>query len=156
MVLTEVIQSAFESYGLDLNDCRGQAYDGASNMSSSGAGVQGIISRRFPKAPYVYCSAHVVNLVIVSACRERVIAHMNGSITQASFFFNLSPKRQALLEKVISHDMPEGKKKMKDLCRTRWVYTHEAYETFLQLFPAIMKALKVISLHANEYGDGWN
>ena len=25
------------------------------------------------------------------------------------------------------------KKKMKDLCSTRWVYGHEAYKTFLQL-----------------------
>ena len=47
------------------------------------------------------------------------------------------------------------RKKMKDLCRTRWVYRHEAYETFLQLFPAIMKALRVISLHTNEYGGDW-
>ena len=64
VVLAKVIQSALESYGLDLNDCRGQAYDGASNMSSSGAGVQGIITRQFPKALYVHCSAHALNLVI--------------------------------------------------------------------------------------------
>ena len=81
---------------------------------------------------------------------------MNGSITQAAFFFNNSPKRQTLLEKVISEQMPEGKKKkMKDLCRTRWVYRHEAYETFLQLLPAIMETLELISLHSVAFGDDW-
>ena len=43
--LAQVIQSASESYGLDLNDCRGQADDGASNMSNSRVGVRGIISQ---------------------------------------------------------------------------------------------------------------
>lgn len=157
VVLAHVIQSAFESYGLDLDDCRGQAYDGASNMSSSRVGVQGIISQQFPKALYVHCTAHVLNLVIVGACSERVIKNMNGSVSQAALLFNLSPKRQSLLEKVICHDLPEEKKKkLKDLCRTRWVYRHEAYETFLQLLPAIMKALEVMSKHSDEYGAGWN
>lgn len=156
VVLADVIQSAFKSYGLDLNYCRGQAYDGASNMSSSGAGVQGIITQQYPKARYVHCNAHILNLTIVKACSERAINNMNGSVTQASFFFNQSPKRQALLEKVIARELPESKKtKIKDLCRTRWVYRHEAYETFLQLFPAIKKALEVISLRTREFGDDW-
>ena len=46
--LTQVIQSAFESYRMDQNDCRGQAYNGASKMSSSRVAVQGIISQPFP------------------------------------------------------------------------------------------------------------
>ena len=59
---------------------------------------------------------------------------------------------KALLEKVIAQETPEGKKKkIKDLCRTRWVYRHKAYETFLQLLPAITLALGVFSLHTSDF-----
>lgn len=56
-----------------------------------------------------------------------------GSVAR---FFNNSPKRQLALEKWISEVLPTEKKrqKLKDLCRTRWVERHEAYEVFIDLF----------------------
>ncbi len=118
-------------YGLEFENCRGQGYDGASNMSAR-HGVQGILNRENNKALYVHCNSHILNLCIVQACSLRSIRNMNGTVTESSFFFKNSPKRQTFLELVL--DKKTKSKKVIDLCRTRWVYRHEAYECFFELF----------------------
>ena len=57
---------------------------------------------------------------------------MNGSVTETAYFFHNSAKRQGFLERVV--DGRSVTVKVKDLCRTRWVYRHEAYESFYSLF----------------------
>ena len=56
---------------LDIQNCRGQGYDGASNMSSA-RGVQGRLLAENPKAMYIQCNSHVLNLCIVEACNKRM------------------------------------------------------------------------------------
>ena len=57
----------------------------------------------------------------------------------ASFFFNNSPKQQLALHK-FTEDLhqrePDTSKrqKLKELCKTRWVEWHNAFEVFLELF----------------------
>ncbi len=53
---------------------------------------------------------------------------MNGAITESSHFFKNSAKRLLFLERVI--DKRTKLVRVKDLCRTRWIYRHEAYESF--------------------------
>lgn len=38
------------------------------------------------------------------------------------------------------------KKKLKELCRTRWVERHDAFEVFIELFPAIIETLEHFAL----------
>ncbi len=63
----------------------------------------------------------------------------------AHFFCN-SPKRQATLE-IWIQDILQGekRKKLKEMCRTRWVEHHEAFELFSDLFIPIISCLKTIS-----------
>ena len=53
--LTLLIKDAMCRFGLYLSDCRGQAYDGAANMSGRLSGVQARISADYPKAVYIHC-----------------------------------------------------------------------------------------------------
>lgn len=158
-VLAAAITKAVEPYGLSISDCRGQGYDGASNMSSAIRGVQGIISQSAPHATYVHCNCHALNLAIVKACSLPPIRNMAGSVSEAAKFFNYSPKRQCLREKVIEATQPEVKKeKLHDLCRTRWIERHHAYEVFTDLYPSVVTTLDVIMLNESgnpEYGE-WN
>ena len=50
--LTILVKDAMCRYSLSLSDCRGQAYDGAANLSGRLSGVQARISREYPKALY--------------------------------------------------------------------------------------------------------
>ena len=69
-MLAETILSALDSFKLDIANCRGQGYDGASAMSSSRCGVQGLIRQRNDKAVYSHCRSHCLNMVIVPSCKD--------------------------------------------------------------------------------------
>ncbi|KYN20533.1 Zinc finger MYM-type protein 1 [Trachymyrmex cornetzi] len=58
-----VVITTLETYKLDINDCRGQSYDNASNMSGVYSGFQARIKNVNSLAKYVPCSAHSLNLI---------------------------------------------------------------------------------------------
>ena len=43
-------------------DCRGQCYDGASNMHGARKGVAAIITQEESRALYTHCYGHALNL----------------------------------------------------------------------------------------------
>ena len=78
---------------------------------------------------------------------------MNIADSVARFFSN-SPKRQASLEHwIVSIFHGEKQKKVKEMCRTRWVGHHEAFEVFSDLFLAIFSCLEDV---ANSQAGQWN
>lgn len=69
-------------------------------------------------------------------------------------FLKYSPKRQRALETWIDDLFPEEKwKKVKEICRTRGVERHEAFEVFSDLFLPIVCCLEKISLSSS---NDWN
>lgn len=129
-----------EQWGLKIENCRGQGYDCASNMSYQVRRVQGLISEKNSKG----------FVVIVKACSLPTIRNMAGIITEISNFFNYSPRRQRCLENVISIDQADsGQSKICDLCCTRLVERHKAYKTFALLLPSILKTLFWMSSSTN-------
>ena len=65
--LTLLIKDAL---GLDLHNCCGQTYDGASNTSGRLSGVQARISAQYPKALYIHCFCHSLNLAVQDSSRH--------------------------------------------------------------------------------------
>ncbi|XP_008178879.1 zinc finger MYM-type protein 1-like [Acyrthosiphon pisum] len=68
--LVDAVFLVLDSHGLDINNCRGQSYDNASNMSGMYTGLQARIKEVNPLATFVPCSAHSLNLV---GCLETAI-----------------------------------------------------------------------------------
>lgn len=56
-----------ESLSVDMNNLRGQAYDGAGNMSGARSGVSTRIRLLYPKALYFHCASHRLNLAVASS-----------------------------------------------------------------------------------------
>ena len=52
-----------DSLNVDLANCRGQAYDNASNMSGRYNGLQAHLKNKNPLIHYIPCAAHSLNLV---------------------------------------------------------------------------------------------
>jgi len=67
-----VVQKCIEDNGLKLAKLRGQGYDGAASMSGIYSGVQAQIVAKQPKAVYVHCAAHNLNLVLNDAVSDVV------------------------------------------------------------------------------------
>ena len=65
---------------LELSDCRGQSYDNGANMKGKHSGVQARMLDINPKAVYVPCANHTLNLVVVDSAK---------SSTEALTFFGV-------------------------------------------------------------------
>ena len=63
--LASAMVGHLESWDLNIANCRGQAYDGAANMSSSRTGVQARIAAISPPAFYTHCQSHKFNLCVI-------------------------------------------------------------------------------------------
>ncbi len=57
-----VIKDMLQALNLDIHKVRGQCYDGASSMSGSKKGVAKRIKEEEPRALYLHCFGHALNL----------------------------------------------------------------------------------------------
>lgn len=83
LALTEIIVKQLSALGLSLENIRGQGYDNGSNMKGIQSGVQARIKDINPRAFYVPCSSHSLNLVVND---------MAKSSLEATIFFNTVQK----------------------------------------------------------------
>ena len=150
-----VCKNLMESYTLhsiDLNRVRAQTYDTTSSMSSAN-GVNGQFRASYPKAIYLPCNAHILNLCISASCKLQPIRNVIDTMNEAHLFFHYSPKRQAFFERVLEECCQDVKlEKLKGLCRTRWVERHEAYENIKELFSAVIMTMDMIC-HRHLYNN---
>ena len=116
------IMQSLKKHGIDIKKTRGQAYDGASAMSSPEVGAQAVIRAAAPKALYVHCSSHRLNLSIAEACKVIEIRNMIDVLNSVFLFFDLSPKRQKFFNRVLkAYACSSRVQTLKGLCKTRWV-----------------------------------
>lgn len=143
--IAQCIIDSLSRHGIDVNKCRGQGYDGAGAMSSARVGVQARIKEVSPLALYVHCNSHVLNLSIAAACKIPSVRNMIDSLNEVYLFFHNSPKRQTYFELVIERlEIPSNVKKIKGLCKTRWIERHQCYETFYELYTTICRTFEGI------------
>ena len=90
-VLADLILD-FVTNHLDPSKMRGQAYDGASNMSGKRSGTAARISSRYPLALYTHCASHSLNLAVVASFEEVSVHNMMGVVNRLSVFFLLIPR----------------------------------------------------------------
>jgi hypothetical protein len=130
--IADAIIESCSKHNIDITKYRGQACDGAAAMSSGRIGVQARIKEKSPLALYMHCNSHVLNLSIAAACKLSPIRNMIDSLNETDLCFNNSPKQQAFFELVIEkEEILSNGKKLKGLCKTRWVERHLCFETFL-------------------------
>ncbi|KAL1289943.1 hypothetical protein AAHE18_20G094200 [Arachis hypogaea] len=73
--LKKELISVLSHYNLQVENIRGQGYDGASNMRGESNGLQALFLKDSPQAYYVHCFAHRLQLALVSASREVLQIH---------------------------------------------------------------------------------
>jgi hypothetical protein len=157
--IASTIVKSLRDHNIDISKARGQSYDGASCMSSDRVGVQTRIRQISPRALYVHCNSHVLNLSIASACKLPYVRNMIDTLNAVFLFFNLSPKRQRFLERILDQMAPDlKKKKLVGLCKTRWVERHTCYDVFYDMYESLCECLEAI-LHPPNYPqiyeDSW-
>ena len=150
MISRKILESLSEpSTSLDPSNIRGQAYDGASVMSSGKEGVQAKIKDISPLALFTHFYAHCLNVSVAALCKLSEVWNLIGLINEAYLFLNNSPKQQQLFELTLKEYLPEDShSKLPGLCKTRWVERHTCLDLFLEMYELLVTFLDaVISPH---------
>ncbi|XP_046666592.1 zinc finger MYM-type protein 1-like [Homalodisca vitripennis] len=130
---------------INIDDCRGQSYDNASNMSGTYNGLQAKIKSKSPLALFIPCAAHSLNLVGSSAaesCEEACRFFM--LLQELYVFFTSSTKRWECLIGVME-DSYQNNKTIKRVCPTRWSARDDACQSLRESWDEVYKALTTIS-----------
>ena len=148
--LCTYITSQLETVGIDIKDCIGQSYDGASVMSGRLSGVQKRVKEHVDWAIYVHCYAHRLNLVVIDSCKavkyaadffaqlQRLYVFMSGSFVH--------PKWLILQQELYPH---EKAIELKSFSETRWSAQIAACHAVKNRFDVILALLEQIGEDTN-------
>lgn len=136
------VTKTLSNFHIDINNCRGQSYDNASNMSGAYAGLQARILEEAPTAVYTPCAAHSLNLVgehAAGCCSES--SNFFGLIQNLYVFFSSSTKRWEILQNYL---IERENLTLKSLSKTRWSARDDACKSLNKDWDQIVKALEFI------------
>lgn len=119
--LTQFLLDFLISNDIDIQDMRGQGYDNGANMKGKNIGLQKRILDLNPRAFYVPCAAHSLNLVVNDAAKSSLeIVNFFSIVQEIYVFFSASTARWQILAK----EVPTLT--LKPLSNTRWESRVEA------------------------------
>lgn len=147
--LTTHIVSLLKELEISINNCIGQSYDNASNMSGKYSGLQAQIKQLSPKAEYVPCAAHSLNLVGISAVESCIEAVNYFGVVQSLYvFFSSSPRRWDLLKEQLKCN--KTPLTLKSTSNTRWSADANAVKALRLGYNEILTALSNIYSDDNQ------
>lgn len=112
--LSTLILNRLEELSIPFEDCRGQSYDNGANMKGKRKGVQARLLEKKPRALFVPCGAHTVNLVVADAAKSSPDATCYFGYLQKMFtLFSASTQRWSILKKHVTTTL-------KSWSDTRW------------------------------------
>ncbi|XP_022171262.1 zinc finger MYM-type protein 1-like, partial [Myzus persicae] len=152
-----MLKQLFSEHSIKFNNIIGESFDGAANMRGEYSGLQSKIkNQENPKAIYIWCYSHVLNLCICDTCKSLEAKNLFGFLNRLSTFFSESYKRMLVWLQEINSSL--GSNKLKKLQKiwennTRWWSREKAlywiFDGDYCLFPIIICALYHISISSN-------
>ena len=133
--LTHAIKVALTQNGLNLSSCRGQCYDGGSNMSGARNGVASQITRVEKRALYMHCYGHALNLAVGQTVKQSKICCEALEVAfEITKLIKFSPKRNALFNKIKADVAEEDSSSVgiRTFCPTRWTVRGNSIGTILE------------------------
>ncbi|BAF30067.1 Os12g0565800, partial [Oryza sativa Japonica Group] len=138
--LFNVLVDSIKSFGLNVDDIRGQGYDDGSNMKGKHKGVQKRLLDINPRALYMPCACYGLNLTLcdmAKSCRKAI--SFFGIVQRIYVLFSSSTKRwNVLLDHV--KDLT-----VKSLSNTRWESRIKSVRAIRYQAPQLRSALLWLS-----------
>lgn len=129
--LSKLILEKLKTDGLDVQKCRGQGYDNASNMAGRYKGVQARIKQVNEFAEFLPCQDHSWNLIGQNAATNNLTGKLGlGQIQNLYLFFSASPNRWNFMKNYV-------KSSLKNKSDTRWSANYDAVATIWQEFEGV-------------------
>jgi len=144
---------------LPLSQCRGQAFDGAGNMSGVRNGVQALVKRDEKRALYVHCLAHSLNLCVQSVTNQcDLIRNTMGFMYELLQLIKFSPKCLTLFNSFRSETALGGETTpaLRSLCPTRWTVRNGSISSVLHNYTNLINTLEEVAKGNDEYAAKGN
>ena len=117
-----------------LAHCRGQCYDGASNMSGARKGVAAKIRQEESRALYMHCYGHALNLAVADTVKQsKVCRDALDTAFEITRLIKFSPKRNSAFDRIRSSIEDDGYPQpigIRTFCHTRWTVRGDAIEKY--------------------------
>lgn len=124
--LLKIVEDVLLRYNLQFCNLRGQCYDGAAAMSGKISGLQKRVREIEPRALYVHCTAHSLNLVAQDAMKNiDIVNNFVGVSKELINFVRDSPKRMEAFKDIQlqSSEKTSSATNLSPFCPTRYVRT---------------------------------
>lgn len=129
--LVQVIKDVLLRFNLDISRCRGQCYDGGSNMAGSRNGVKAQILEE-PRALFTHCYGHALSLSVGDTVKRiKVLQSSMDTTYEISKLLQYSSKRRGIFES-LKADMSPTTVGFRILCPTRWTVRNESFKKIMR------------------------
>ncbi|CAG7827101.1 unnamed protein product [Allacma fusca] len=144
--LVAIIKDVLIRFGLEITNIRGQCFDGAANMSGMHHGVAKQMLEMEPRALFVHCYAHRLNLAIQDSVRSITLLRDGLShVHEIGVMLKGSAKRLSIYEAVKQqfHEEESSKGiKPQPLCETRWTVRGRNVTAIIKNYATILEFLR--------------
>ena len=122
-------------------------------MAGRYVGASTLIQNQFPKAIYVHCMNHRLNLCVADTCSLTMVQNMMGTVRKLSEFFSNSPKRQHHLVDKTKELLPNSNHRILiDVCRTRRIARIDGLDRIVELLVPVLSTLEDVQLNMDKNG----
>ena len=137
-IVAAIIDSLLR-FNLLLDSCRGQIYDGASNMLGKKSGVATQLSAIQPKALTTHGFGHSVSLAVKDLTSDcKLLGDTMGTVGEIIVLVKFSPKREKMLvdvnenvEGLDQEGLEVRRESLDKLCATRWIVRANCFQKII-------------------------
>ena len=143
--IVHAIKDTLLRMNLSVSNCRGQCYDGTSNMSGHRNGVSTQITAEESRALYTHCYAHSLNLAVSDAIKQsKMCQDALDTAYEIIKLIKFSPKRNAAFDGIKNELSTEDStsdfgRSINKICATRWTVHGESVCSILNNYCILME-----------------
>ncbi|KAG8506822.1 Zinc finger MYM-type protein 1 [Galemys pyrenaicus] len=146
--LHRTIKTYLQQIGVDLNKIRGQAYDSTTNLRGKFNKIAADFKKEEPRALYVHCYAHFLDLTVVRFCKE--VKELRSALNTLKYLFNtihMSGEMSANFQKICK--LNQNKTCKKHLSQSCWTIHDRTLLSVIEGLPEIIETLEAVSSHSS-------
>ena len=148
--ITHTIEDILLRLSLQLDNCRGQCYDGASSIAGCRTGVATTILKKQPLAIYTHCYGHALNLAVQDSVKaNHVLRDTLDTVEEMTKLIKKSPKREAIF-KHLKNEIACESPGIRLLAPTRWTVRAAALTSISENYPLLRETWSEAKQHCSE------
>lgn len=156
--LFKVVEDVLLRCQLKFSSCRGQCYDGASNVSGSITGLQTRVREVEPRALFTHCAGHKLNLISQDAMKKiPEVADLLSNVRELITFIRGSAKRINILNNIKLQLNDDGEEvdrggTLKPFCPTRWCVRVKSLNSIKDNYKEIIEFCDIVGRETDDAG----